>query len=61
MKNYKPLQSTESARQYARGSGVSGSSPSGVQGSGPAARAFLQSKCNFIAVLKQFLVMYEEI
>ena len=42
-------------------SAVSGSSPSGVQGSALAARAFLQLKCNFIAVLMQFLVIYEEI
>ena len=40
---------------------VSSSSHSGVRGSARVARAFLQSKCNFIAVLKQFLAMYEEI
>ena len=34
---------------------------SGVSRSDSSPRAFLQSICNFIAVLKQFLVMHEEI
>ena len=52
----------ESWKRKTISSGIWGNcSPSGVRGSAPVVSSFLQTKCKFIDVLKQFLVMYENI